>query len=142
MFELVDVDPEADESALVAGIAAMERFKAAAAARQARLTVALERSRRQAEEAAGMPAARRGRGLAAEVALARRDSRRAGRAIWGWPRRWSTRCRTLWPHLNVGRSRNGGPPFWFGSRPVWIVRIGVGLDTELCSGCEGVGRDG
>jgi len=63
-----------DQSALVEGIAALERLKAAAAARQARLTAALDRERRSAEAAAGVPAARRGRGVATEVALARRDS--------------------------------------------------------------------
>ena len=62
------------ESALIDGIAALERLKAAAAARQARLTVALEVARRESEAAAGLPSARRGRGLAAEVALARGES--------------------------------------------------------------------
>lgn len=75
MFEqLAEFDPGDGESALVEGIAAMERLKAAAAARQARLTVALDTARRSAEAEAGVPAARRCRGLAAEVALARRDS--------------------------------------------------------------------
>ncbi len=66
--------PDAGESELVAGIATLERLKAAAAARQARLAAALDAARRSAEAAIGMPAARRGRGVAAEVALARRDS--------------------------------------------------------------------
>lgn len=75
MFEeILDRWTGDDESALVAGIAALERLKAAAAARQARLAVALDTARRAAETAAGVPAARRGRGVAAEVALARRDS--------------------------------------------------------------------
>ena len=75
MFEtLATFDPGAEESELVEGIAALERLKAAAAARQARLTAAFDARRRAAEAAAGLPAARRGQGLAAEVALARRDS--------------------------------------------------------------------
>ncbi len=83
MFDtLLEIDLDADESALVERIAALERLKAAAAARQARLTVALDTARRSAEAAAGMPAARRGRGVAAEVALARRDSpTRGGRHL-------------------------------------------------------------
>ena len=80
--ELLKFDPGADESALVDGIASLERLKAAAAARQARLSVALDRARRSAEAATGVPAARRGRGVAAEVALARRDSpARGGRHL-------------------------------------------------------------
>lgn len=77
MFEVLELfDTEADESGLVDGIAALERLKAAAAARQARLTAALDSARRsaEAEAEAGVPAARRCRGLAAEVALARRGS--------------------------------------------------------------------
>ncbi|TDO11750.1 HNH endonuclease [Mycobacterium sp. BK086] len=75
MFEeLLEIDLEAGESALVERIAELERLKSAAAAAQARLTAALDASRRSAEAAAGVPAAKRGRGLAAEVALARRDS--------------------------------------------------------------------
>ena len=75
MFEsLIGCDPGSDEAALIEGIASLERLKAAAAARQARLAAALDMARRSAEAAAGVPAERRGRGLAAEVALARRDS--------------------------------------------------------------------
>lgn len=83
MFEsLLEIDPAADESALVERIAALERLKAAAAARQARLAVALDTARRTAEEAAGVPAARRGKGVGTEVALARRDSpARGGRHL-------------------------------------------------------------
>jgi hypothetical protein len=74
MFDLTAWDPGASEADLVEGIAVLERWKAAAAARQARLAAALDASRRAAEALAGMPADRRGRGVAAEVALARRDS--------------------------------------------------------------------
>ena len=83
MFEsLLEFDPGADESALVKGIESLERLKAAAAAQQARLAVALDCARRSAEAASGVPAARRGRGVAAEVALARRDSpARGGRHL-------------------------------------------------------------
>jgi hypothetical protein len=83
MFDsLIDLDPSGGESALVEGIAALERLKAAAAARQARLAVALDTARRAAEADRGVPAVRRGRGVAAEVALARRDSpARGGRHL-------------------------------------------------------------
>ncbi len=80
--ELWDPDPVDDEAAMVEGIAARARLIAAAAARQARLTAALDHTRRAAEAAAGVPAARRGRGVATEVALARRDSpARGGRHL-------------------------------------------------------------
>lgn len=76
MFDtcLLSVDPAADEAALIAQITALEQLKSAAAAAQARAVVAFESARRSAESAAGVPARRRGRGIAAEVALARQDS--------------------------------------------------------------------
>jgi hypothetical protein len=75
MFDdLMAIDPQASESALVERIAALERLKSAAAAGQARAAAALDANRRAAEAAAGIPATKRGRGLASEVALARQDS--------------------------------------------------------------------
>ena len=68
-------DPiEADEAGLVEEIARLEGMKSAAAAGQARLTAVLADKRRAAEAAAGVPRAKQCRGLASEVALARRDS--------------------------------------------------------------------
>lgn len=82
MFELPVVGADADEAALVAHIAGLETLKAQAAAAQAHATAQLVRMRHAAEAARGVPAARRGKGLAAEVALARRDAPvRGGRHI-------------------------------------------------------------
>jgi hypothetical protein len=76
MFELID------SASLVERIAELERVKSAAAAEQARAAVALEELRRADEAAAGVPRARQGRGVASEVALARRDSpARGGRHL-------------------------------------------------------------
>lgn len=75
MFESVaEFDPEASEAALVERITVMERVKSAAAADQARATAALDEKRREAEAARGIAAGQRGRGLGAEVGLARHDS--------------------------------------------------------------------
>jgi Domain of unknown function (DUF222) len=71
-----------DESALVEEISRLERVKSAAAAGQARAAAALDELRRAGEAAAGVPRARQGRGVASEVALARRDSpARGGRHL-------------------------------------------------------------
>ncbi|HET9944704.1 MAG TPA: DUF222 domain-containing protein [Actinomycetes bacterium] len=59
---------------LVDQIASLETLKAAAAAAQARLTEALDVTVRADRAAHGRPAAEQGRGIAAEVALARRES--------------------------------------------------------------------
>jgi Domain of unknown function (DUF222) len=85
MFDLgalAAVDPYADEAALIDRIAELERVKSAAAAGQARAAAALDAKRRADESDAGVPAAKRGRGVASEVALARRDSAvRGGRHL-------------------------------------------------------------
>ncbi|MFZ2515576.1 MAG: hypothetical protein WAW82_07920, partial [Candidatus Lutibacillus vidarii] len=65
---------EPDESELIDLIEALERLKAAASAAQAVATVAFDRATRAREAASGIPSQRRGRGVAAQVALARRES--------------------------------------------------------------------
>jgi hypothetical protein len=77
MFDLAELaagDPHADEAALVEQIAWLERVKSAAAAGQARASAALDVKRRAGEAAAGVSAVERGRGVASEIGLARRDS--------------------------------------------------------------------
>ncbi|WP_235456088.1 DUF222 domain-containing protein [Williamsia sp. Leaf354] len=67
-------------------IAVLEAIKAGCAAAQAVETMRLEELRREAESAAGVPVARQGRGLAAEVALARKASGSAGGRYLGFAR--------------------------------------------------------
>jgi hypothetical protein len=85
MFDLealAAVDPHADEAALIEQIGWLEWVKSAAAAGQARAAAALDEKRRADEAAAGVPKAKQGRGVAGEVALARRDSpARGGRHL-------------------------------------------------------------
>jgi hypothetical protein len=76
----------ADEAALVARLTRMERLKSAAAADQARTAAALDAIRSRAEADAGVPAAKRGRGLASEIALARHDSPTRGGRHLGFAR--------------------------------------------------------
>ena len=77
-------------------VAALEQLKAAAAAAQAHLAVALEASQLAGQEAAGVPASRRGRGIAAQVALARRESPVRGAQHLGLARALTTEMpRTL-----------------------------------------------
>ena len=60
-------------------IRALEELKCSAEAAQAVLTAAFDRSQRESEARAGVPAERRGRAVAAQVALARRESPHRGR---------------------------------------------------------------
>ncbi|MGN6301615.1 MAG: DUF222 domain-containing protein [Angustibacter sp.] len=65
---------EASDAALLDEIEVLERLKSACAARQARLAVAFDESQRAQQRTQGVPAQRRGRGVAEQVALARRES--------------------------------------------------------------------
>jgi Domain of unknown function (DUF222) len=82
----VIVHPVAREAALVDRIAYLERNKSAEAAEQAELTAELDTLRRTRESAAGVPAAKRGKGLASEIALARHDSPNKGGRHLGFAR--------------------------------------------------------
>ncbi len=142
MFDMSRWDPGGSEVDLVEGIAALERLKAAAAARQARLAAALDAARRTAEAAAGVPAARRGRGVAAEVALARRDSPARGGRHLGFAKALVNEM----PHT-LAALEAGALSEW---RATIVVRESACLDVEdrrrlddeLCSdlkGLDGVG---
>jgi hypothetical protein len=72
--QLTTVDRDVTDAERIDQIRALEHLKAAAAAAQARITVDLDASVRAAHAAAGIPADRQGRGVAAQVALARQES--------------------------------------------------------------------
>lgn len=79
-------DQVAREAALVRRIEQLELSKSAAAAEQALLAVELDTVRRADEAARGVPASRRGKGLAGEIALARHDSPNRGGRHLGFAR--------------------------------------------------------
>jgi len=143
MFDhLISLDLPPDESALIERIAQLERLKSAAAAGQARAAAALDAARRAAEAARGVPAAQRGRGLASEVALARRDSPARGGRHLGFAKALVHEM----PHT-LAALECGALSEW---RATLIVRESAcldvddrrALDAELCAdpaGLEGMG---
>jgi len=64
-------------------IAGLEDLKTTAEAVQAQASVAFDSARRSEQATAGVPARRQGRGVAAEVALARRESPHRGQVLLG-----------------------------------------------------------
>lgn len=143
MFDdVLVVDPDSGESALIAQITALERLKSAAAAAQARAAAAFAATRRAAEIAAGTPRRRRGRGVAAEIALARYDSPARGSRHLGFGQALVSEM----PHTLAALER-GDLSEW---RATLIVRESAcldvedrrALDAELCadrSRLEGLG---
>lgn len=123
MFDyLARVAPAADESALIARIAELERAKSAASAGQARAAAALDALRRSNEADAGVPAAQRGRGVASEVALARRDSPARGGRHLGFAKALVYEMPHTLAALDAGRLSE-----W---RATLIVRESACLDVE------------
>ena len=78
LSRLSQVNLHDDEAALHRRIEELERAKSAAAAGQARCAALLDEKRRAAEAAEGVPQAKRCRGVASEIALARHDSPTCG----------------------------------------------------------------
>lgn len=71
---LACLDPGVDDAERVTQLGLLETIKSAAAAAQAHIAVAFDISQRQAQREQGVPAYRIGRGIAEQVALARRES--------------------------------------------------------------------
>ncbi|HET7475978.1 MAG TPA: DUF222 domain-containing protein, partial [Dermatophilaceae bacterium] len=80
---LADMPVGADDAERIDRIRALEGLKSACAAAQARETVAFVESQERAQRQAGVPAARVGAGVAAQVALARRESPHRGNRLVG-----------------------------------------------------------
>jgi hypothetical protein len=76
--ELARLDNDVTDAERIDQLRALEQLKAAAAAAQAKVTAAFVASQRAEQEAAGIPARKLGTGIAAQVALARRDGAARG----------------------------------------------------------------
>ncbi|WP_018599455.1 DUF222 domain-containing protein [Mycobacterium sp. 155] len=130
--ELAQVSQDADEAALHRRIEELERTKSAAAAGQARCAVLLDEKRRADEAAAGVPRAKRGRGVASEIALARHDSPTRGSRHLGFAKALVYEM----PHT-LGALESGALSEW---RATLIVRESAcltvedrrALDAEMC----------
>ncbi|MFI2566576.1 HNH endonuclease [Paenarthrobacter sp. NPDC018779] len=72
-----------DSGALVDQLRGLEDLKSAVSAAQARVAVAFDLAQRREQAAAGVPASERGRGVGAQVALARRESPNKGARLLG-----------------------------------------------------------
>ena len=81
---LVGLPSEVEDAVRIDLIRALEDLKSAAAAAQARQTAAFAASQREKQVAAGVPAERADRGIASQVALARRVSPFHAQRYVGW----------------------------------------------------------
>src|SRR5512145_162179 len=111
-----------DDGERIDQLALLESIKGAAAAAQARVSVAFDASQREAQAVAGVPARERGRGVAAQVALARRDSPSRGSRHLGMAKALVGEMPHTMAHLAAGRISE-----W---RPTLVCRETAVLDVE------------
>jgi hypothetical protein len=99
---LADFDPGADDAVRVDAIRQLEELKSAAASVQARITAEFATSQREANVIAGMPAERAERGIASQVALAKRTSPFHARRYLGWAKILTTELPKTFAALQAG----------------------------------------
>jgi hypothetical protein len=75
---LAQADGPASDAERIDAVRELEQLKCAAEAMQAAVAADLDESQRAVQAAAGVPTERQGRGVAAQVALARRESPHRG----------------------------------------------------------------
>jgi hypothetical protein len=101
--QLARLEPAPTDADRIDQLTLLESVKAAAAGAQARVTVAFAESQREAQAVAGVPARRRGTGIAAQVALARRDSPVRGSRHLGFAEAMVHEMPRTMAHLSAGR---------------------------------------
>jgi Domain of unknown function (DUF222) len=92
-----------DDVGRVDAIRALEELVCTATAAQAKLAADLDASQRACQADAGVPAARRGRGVAAQVGLARRESHHRGQRHLGLAKIVVTELPQTWVAWRTGR---------------------------------------
>lgn len=127
------VHPASTGAGLVDLASGLAQLVAAAEACSARVAVELDRVRRQQEAERGVPAARRGAGVAAEIGLARRESVHRAGVLLGFAKALCTEM----PHT-LARLSHGDLTTW---RAMLLVKESAclereereRLDAELCT---------
>jgi len=95
--------PELNGARLIAEIRTLEDRKSALSARQARLSVAFDLLQRREQRALGVPAAEIGAGVAAQIALARRESPAKGNRLLGLAKALATEMPRTLAALETGQ---------------------------------------
>ena len=92
-----------DDAGRVDAIRALEELACVVSAAQAALSVELDESQRAGQQAAGVPVAQQGRGVAAQVGLARRESHHRGQRHLGLAKVVAAELPHTWAAWGAGR---------------------------------------
>ncbi|MHA7278578.1 HNH endonuclease [Arthrobacter sp. MDT2-2] len=101
--EVASLGTGSERAGLIDQLRDLEDLKSAVAAAQARIAVAFDLAERRAQTEAGVPAADRGQGVAAQIALARRESPSRGNRLLGLARALVTEMPHTLAALDTGR---------------------------------------
>jgi hypothetical protein len=93
----------ADSAGLIEQLAGLEDLKGVVAGLQARIAVAFDAAQRRARAEAGIPIAEQGRGVAAQIALARRESPNRGSRLLGFAKALVTEMPHTLAALHTGQ---------------------------------------
>lgn len=99
----LESDSDLDDAQRIDSIRAIEELICTLSAAQARLSRELDESQRETQADAGVPSERRGRGVAAQVAWARRESPHRGQQHLGLAKIVSTELPCTWQAWRTGR---------------------------------------
>src|SRR5919106_271576 len=100
---LAAVRPCGDSAGLIDQLRELEDLKSAAAALQARIAVAFDAAQRRSQREAGVPAAEFGKGIGAQIALARRESPARGGRLLGLAKALATEMPRTLTALQTGQ---------------------------------------
>ncbi len=137
---LAELDDGVDDEALVERLGALEALKAAASAAQARAAAALDASQRQQQRLTGVPAAERGRGVAAQVALARRESAHRGGRLLGLAKALVHEMPGTFRALQAGRISEWRATVLARETAVLSREDRAAVDEELAGSAEALAR--
>jgi hypothetical protein len=96
--------PAVDDSDRIERLRHFEALKSAISAAQATIAVEFDLSQRHVQAIAGVPAERRGRGVAAQIGLARRVSPWQGQRWLGWAKILTSELPATYAELAAGRT--------------------------------------
>jgi hypothetical protein len=128
-----------EDAARIDRIRALEELKAAAAAAQARESALFAASQREQQRALGVPEARVGRGVAAQVGLARRVSPSQASRYLGWATVLVTELPVTYAQLQAGRVSERRAEI-VAKETIWLSREHrLAVDAQLGPRLESLG---
>jgi HNH endonuclease. len=136
---LAGLDEDVDDAERIDRIRLLEEIKAQASAAQAKQTAAFVASQRETQRDAGVPAERVGRGIAAQVGLARRVSPFHASRYVGWSMILTTELPCTFAALQAGRVSEWRAMI-VARETVWLSREHrAHVDAELAPQLESLG---